>query len=149
MAENSCGDMKGISQGTLGGWQVAGITSAQSGKAVRPGSCPPISATPEASVYGLTRLAIQTTFRLTVPRKELVAGVPTPAIKRWIAGITRLPSRLHHSRPARPRPTVLETPALEISVDPNWLISISSCKRTSRFESLGRVRVSRRGLGSL
>ena len=28
------GDMKGISQGILGGWQVAGITSAQSGEAV-------------------------------------------------------------------------------------------------------------------
>ena len=86
------GDMKSISDGILGGWQVAGITSVQSGEAVTGVLSSDLSNTGSFSYRPDQIAESQTTSHSIQARKRPTSAAPIPATRLWTAGTTRRPS---------------------------------------------------------
>ena len=128
----------GSVDGFLGGWQIAGITAAQTGEAVNAVMSNDLSNTGSFS-YRPNQVAnpVQFLLQYRVAGNRSMAA-PIRDTRLWIAGqpsgIRRAPSGLR----AAIRAQLSAMPRSEICVARTWWTSTWFCKRTSKFWSRTR-----------
>jgi hypothetical protein len=111
--------MVSIAVAVFGGWQVAGITSLQSGEAVTGVLSSDLSNTGSFS-YRPDQIANPNDFSFKTGSQATDFGCTNPDIRRWTAGTTRQHSQCLLSRPDSNRPIASGTPGLEIFAALTW-----------------------------